>query len=87
VPADHRENALGVRVVQARYGLENLIRLLEPAEPPEFREVEGERLPTEIKVTKRAERIGDQPAFPRRRLVHDFTGAWSRLATLPEDEV
>jgi len=41
VPADHRENGLGVRVLQSRDGLEGLIRLLEPADPPEFREVEA----------------------------------------------
>ncbi len=51
VPADHRENGLSVRVVQPRHGLEGLIRLLEPADPPEFREVEGERLLTEISST------------------------------------
>jgi hypothetical protein len=36
VPADHRENGLGVRVVQSRHGLEGIIRLLEPADPPEL---------------------------------------------------
>ena len=65
VPADHRENGLGVRVVQPRHGLEGLIRLLDPADPPEFREVEGEPLLTEIKVTERAERIRDQPCDVR----------------------
>src|SRR5579862_4326903 len=54
VLADHRENGLGVRVVQSRYSLKDLIRLLEPADPLEFREVEGELLLTEIKVTERA---------------------------------
>src|SRR6266404_364992 len=52
VPADHRENGLGVRVVQSRYSLEGLIRLRDPADPPEFREVEGEPLLTKIKVTE-----------------------------------
>src|SRR5271165_4996031 len=37
VPADHRENGLGVRVVQPRHGLEGLIRLLEPAQLGELR--------------------------------------------------
>src|SRR6202011_2115537 len=37
----------------------------EPADLPEFREVEGERLLTEIKVSERAERIGDQPCEVR----------------------
>ena len=57
--ADHRENGLGVRVVQSGYSLEDLIRLLEPADPLEIREVERELLLTKIKVTERAERIGD----------------------------
>ena len=61
VLADHRENRLGVRVVQSRYGLEDLLRLLEPADPLEFREVEREPLLTEIKLTERAEHIRDQP--------------------------
>jgi len=61
VLADHRQNGLGVRVVQPRYRLEDLIRLLEPADPLEIREVEREPLLTEINATERAERIGDQP--------------------------
>jgi hypothetical protein len=61
VLADHRQNGLGIRVVQSRYSLEHLFRLLEPADPLEFREVEREPLLTEIKLTERAERIGDQP--------------------------
>ena len=65
VPADHRENGLGVRVVQSRYSLEDLIRLLEPADPLEIREVERVPLLTKIKVTERAERIGDQPCDVR----------------------
>ena len=59
--ADHRENGPGVRVVQSRYGLEDLIRLLEPADSLDLREVEREFLLAEIKVTDRAERIGDLP--------------------------
>src|SRR5580693_7737345 len=66
VLADHRENGLGVRVIQSRHGLEGLIQLLEPIDPsPEFREVEGERPLTEIKVTERAERISHQPCDVR----------------------
>ncbi len=65
VLADHRENGLGVRVIQSRYSLEDLFRLLEPADPLEFREVEREPLLTEIKVTDRAEHIGDQPCDVR----------------------
>ena len=65
MPANHRENGLGVRVVQSRHGLEGLIRLLEPADPLEFGEVEGELLLTKIKVTERAEGIGDQPCDVR----------------------
>src|SRR5580704_3232714 len=53
VLADHRQNGLGVRVVQSRYRLEDLFRLIEPADPLEFREVERELLLTEIKVTER----------------------------------
>jgi len=61
VLADHRQNGLGIRVVQSRYSLEDLIRLLEPADPLDAREVEWELLLTKIKVTERPERIGDLP--------------------------
>jgi hypothetical protein len=61
VLADHRENGPGVRVAQSRHGLEDLIRLLEPADSLDLREVEREFLLAEIKVTDRAERIGDLP--------------------------
>jgi len=49
----------------ARHGLEGLIRLLELADRLEYRGVEWELLLTKIKVTERAQRIGDQPCNVR----------------------
>src|SRR5271154_3603898 len=40
VLADHHQNGLGIRMVQSRYRLEDLIRLLEPADLLEIPEVE-----------------------------------------------
>src|SRR5580698_3841974 len=66
VLADHRENGLGVRVVQSRHGLEGLIRLHELTDrPDEFSEVDGQRLFTQINMTERTERISDQPCDVR----------------------
>jgi hypothetical protein len=59
--ADHRQNGLGMRMVQSPHSLEDLLRLLEPADLLEIREVDREPLPTGIKLTKGAEHIRDQP--------------------------